>query len=172
MIEVGQDTYVSLVDANTYLAKMGYDPLADEALLVRATKAIDRKFGNRFMGVKTLSSQPLYWPRFITDQSSMYQYNAYGDLIQWTSETIPTELKEATAELARFLDAGFDPYEQQEPGVKSKSESISGAVSVSTTYAGVFVERGVEWNTLEVILGPLLGAPRGIASTISMGRGA
>lgn len=176
-ITVAVDTYVTIADANTYLTGMGYDELdanLDEQLLKRATKAIDRKFGNRFLGVKTLSDQPLYWPRFATDQTSVYQYNAYGDLVQWTSTTIPQELKEATAELARMLSAEvpFNPYAQLDGAVKQKSESVDGAVSVSYTYASPIQERGTEWNTLELILGPLLGAPRGMSSTLAMGRGA
>lgn len=178
MITVGQDTYVTVADANAYLSGMGYDELdanLDEQLLKRATKAIDRKFGNRFLGVKTLSDQPLYWPRFATDQTSVYQYNAYGDLVQWTSTTIPTELKEATAELARMLgdqENPFDPYAELDGAVKQKSESVDGAVSVSYTYATPVMSRGNQWNTLEIILGPLLGATRGVAATLSMDRGA
>lgn len=162
-LTIGTDSYISLTDANTYLTTNGQQALdlsRGETLLRQATKAIDRTYAGRFIGVKTLSSQALYWPRFITDQYGFYQYNALGDLVQLSSQDIPVEVQEATAELALMLQqAGptnpFDPYEQTAPTIKARSEKV-GELAVSETFASSWTDKGNHWSKIDTILRPWL----------------
>jgi hypothetical protein len=172
---VGTTSYISVADANSYLADQGLDQLdasQAEALLNQATKALDRRYGMRYLGTKTLSSQPLLWPRFTTSIDAYYNYNGYGDLTNWTSSTIPTEVKEATAELALMLSAEFDAYAAHEPAITEKTEAISGAINTTYKFASAFVDKDSNWTKIDIILGPVLGASRSASSNINMTRGA
>lgn len=167
------DTYITVADANTYLTGAGLDELDstdDEKFLKQATKAIDRRYAPRWLGVKSLSTQSLNWPRFITNQFAYYQYNAFGDLMSWNSESIPTELGEATAELALMLQNGFDPYAPIAPAITEASEKVD---VIQTTYKfdKAFIDLSDEWTKIDLILAPLLGSAKGQGS-LTMVRGA
>jgi hypothetical protein len=169
-LTVGENTYADLAEAEAYIAEQGLDPLTDENLLVKATKALDRLYGNRYIGTKTLSTQSLYWPRFVTSQYA-YQSNAFGDLVDWTSTDIPLEVKEATIELAVAMSSDYNPYVAREPGLTQKSERVEGAVATSYTFAGPFYERDAVLTKIDLILAPVLGSARGSAVT-TLARGA
>lgn len=91
------NSYISEADADAYFEKHLYatdwtGTSNEVAALQMATRLIDDYF--EFEGKKVNDTQALEFPRFdITDRS--------GFLIQ--STTIPTDLKDATAELAKWL---------------------------------------------------------------------
>jgi hypothetical protein len=95
------NSYISVADAGTYFEKHLYGSdftgasAANQAIAVMmATRLLDDFF--KFEGQKIGSVQALEFPRFgITDRS--------GYLID--AATLPTELTEATAELAKWLIA-------------------------------------------------------------------
>lgn len=91
-------SYVSLDDAIAYCASHGLtfaaaSPSAPgEAALIRATKAIDSRYGSSFPGYrKSGRDQALQWPRLAA-------YDSEGWLI--ADDEIPTEVIEATIEAA------------------------------------------------------------------------
>jgi hypothetical protein len=138
-ITVGTDSYISLADANTYLASFGPADavLTTEEALKRATKVIDRLYRGQFIGSKTDDAQPLEWPRS-------------GDT------TIPAVLGEATAEIAYSIesDASFKPYAQPSPLVKKESVEVD---VVKTTFEYANGSSGTDpYYAITVILAPVL----------------
>lgn len=145
-IVVGTDSYISVEDANTYLAMFGLALPADEALaeglLKRATMAIDRVYGSRFIGVR-YSDKPLEWPRISAAYSMNNRY----------LEDIPNEVAYATAEFALMLDAGFDPYAQPAAAITETSVTVD-VISTSEKYAAP--RRTDTMYNITVILQPVL----------------
>ena len=137
MLEVGIDSYVTLEDANAYLEAYGPpNAFVTEQDLRRATLAIDRLYGSRFLGYSAEPGQPLFFPVF-------------------GSEEIPLRVAQATAELAYLMseEVGFDPYTTPEPSVISISKSVSGVASKTVTYAAP--ARVDPLHRVNLILGPL-----------------
>jgi hypothetical protein len=97
------NTYCSLADAETYfegrLHKTNWDGADDadkNAALVWATRLLDQHIV--WEGVQHSSSQALAWPRsFVLSKETATEFSY---LIYLDSSTIPTFLKEATAEFA------------------------------------------------------------------------
>lgn len=150
-ITLGTDSYSTIAEANAYLAlddRAIPDDTYGENLLKRATQAIDRIYGHRFIGQRT-STNPLHWPRDLAAYSNTNRY----------LEKIPTELKQATAEMAVLIDSGIDPYEQPTPASRDESVSVD-AISVSSTYVAPFTEKPL--YKVELILKPLLTSQHGL----------
>lgn len=146
-ITVGTDSYISLEDANTYLAAFGPADavLTTEAALKRATKVIDRLYRGQFIGSKTDQAQPLEWPRD-------------GEA------TIPAVLGEATAEVAYTIESNqsFNPYAQ--PAAEVKKESVEVDV-IKTTTEYVSGNSGTDpYYAVSVILAPVLSTSDGAIS--------
>jgi hypothetical protein len=127
---VGTDSYVSVADAAIYCAAQGLDALSDpETLLKRATVAIDRLYGGRFIARKIATAQLLGWPRsegysFSADENG-YFYFIDSDGNPRNTQIIPPEVVQATIELAVVLDRGeIDPYAQPNPMVKSEDIQV------------------------------------------------
>ena len=103
-VVIGADSYLSVVDATTYLVSRGkgdaWDAVDDqEAALRKATDYITQAYRGRWTGYRFTVSQSLDWPRAwvpIPDVPS-----GYGAFSAFVSNTIvPLEVKNACAELA------------------------------------------------------------------------
>lgn len=110
------NSYVSVEYADDYLqANMHVWPTWDalsvaekEYLLIWATRYLDQRV--RWNGVKTVLDSALRWPRTgVRD--------ADGNMID--PNTIPPQLKEATAEMARFLLESDRSAERPQDGLES-----------------------------------------------------
>ena len=93
----GANAYVSVADCAAYAADRGLtfpdspSGIAEQAI-VRASAAIDAKYGNRFPGERLkLRDQGLEWPR-------AYAYDRACNLI--ASDAVPVEIVNATCEAA------------------------------------------------------------------------
>lgn len=92
------DSYISLADANSYVADHGNpsswsaatDDEKEEALRL-GTQYIDLKYGNRFLGVRGSRDQALNWPRSAVIDIEGYSYD---------SDEIPVCLKQVVVEAA------------------------------------------------------------------------
>lgn len=150
MLTVGTDSYISEADASAYLTLMGLDPLESaEALLKRATVAIDRIYGTRFIGSKTASTQPLLWPRTVDDSiDSDGSVRDFADL--------PTELAHATVEMAVLLNSGTSVFAVPEPQVTKESFDLGG-IKESREFGTAHTANHL--HTVALTLRPLLAPP-------------
>jgi hypothetical protein len=139
-LTVGTDTYISLEDANTYLADFSDGTVVTESDLKRATLALDRLYGSRFISAKTDSTQPLQFPRA-------------GDT------DIPIEVEQATAELAALISNDTNPYVQPDPLVSEESVEID-VIKQSRRFADAYRSNPLYQVTL--ILSPWLLASGGL----------
>jgi hypothetical protein len=150
------DSYISLTDANTYVAAHGADTawgLASdgnkEKALQLATQYIDLEYGMQFKGIRALGTQALCWPR----------YNVYDDDNYYVaSDDVPRQIEHATVEAALRVIAGDTLLEtQSNPGsIKSESKTI-GPMSKSIEYMGGKPASGVKvYPKIRALLLPLL----------------
>ena len=171
-ITVGTDTYVSLADARAYITKNGLTPLptvdADaEALLVRATFALDRIYGNRYLGMKRYITQNLAWPRLFA-AGQPHGYNEWPYIIVDSDgnprdfSALQPETAYATSELASMLTANpkFDPYEQPKPVVNYQRDVLDGMEhQIRTTDGNSY--RELPMYKITLLLRPLTSTPVG-----------
>lgn len=149
-LSVGTNTYVDATTAAEYCTVEGLAALTTpETSLVRATRALDRLYGAKFIGRKQVSNQALAWPRFTGSGST----DAFGDFRDLTS--IPSEVKQATVELAVLIEANVDVYAQGEPLVVQEAFEVSG-IKESKTYARPFAAQPL--CKVNTILAPLVSA--------------
>lgn len=92
------ESYISVAEATIFHAVRGHDVEWDaidnkEAALRKATDFITQNYHSRWIGKRVLVTQALDWPR------SAASWPGYGSGDR-PSNTIPQELKNATAELA------------------------------------------------------------------------
>ena len=104
-VVVSANSYVTAAQLEAYAEARGITFTADPEVL--AIKAMDFIESQRFVGVKTLQSQPLQWPRT----------GAYIDGFEVSTTTIPEELKNAQMATAVAIDTGYDPLAPLERGV-------------------------------------------------------
>ena len=140
---VGTDSYITLADADLYIAAnymstdtrfIAWDALTDankEVVLRKATQIIDRL---PLVGVKSTSTQVLKFPRALYTDAQSYSVNTVftfdGMYVQ--SET-PQDVLDAQCEIALDLGQGVnDRAELQRQGVKSFSLG-----KLSETYGSV-----------------------------------
>jgi len=158
-ITVGIDTYASTAEATDYCTLVGIDQLGSaEASLKQATIAIDRLYGARFIGVKEQLDQPLHWPRRPTasniDQSTdWFIVDSFGNYRNFTG--IPTEVKQATIELAVMIEAGTNPYAQPAAQVTDETVELD-VIKTSKKYSTGYAAEPL--YKLSVILASLLQA--------------
>lgn len=159
MLIPGTNTYVTELEAVDYISLVAGTPLSDpEALLKQATLALDRIYGGRFIGRKMTSTQLLHWPRnpdgrMSSNEEGFYFIDSDGNFRVYT-ET-PTEIKQATIEIAMMLDAFVDVYAQPEPRVENEQTQID-VIKISKTYkqSGGYAVDAL--HTISLILRPLL----------------
>lgn len=95
--------YGNLIDFKSYCATVGYDisSYTDDKLnqsLNIASKKIDSKFRQKWIGSRATSSQVEDWPRI----------NAYGSIsgASYPSSSVPTAINESTYEFAFYVASG------------------------------------------------------------------
>jgi hypothetical protein len=148
-LTVGTDSYISDADAASYIALMGLDTLDDaEPLLRRATQAVDRLYGARFIGSKADSTQALLWPRIVPDG-----IDADGNVRDFTS--IPVELANATVELALLIQDEANVFAQPEPQVTEQSVKVD-VIQKTVKYAGTYAPNAL--HSVVLVLRPLLAS--------------
>lgn len=164
---VGTDTYITLDDARTYAATYSYtqlptdDTVADK-LLRQATLALDRIYGNRYIGTKQQSNQSLYWPRVFGSENTYEAEFGFvivdsdGNPIQF--DVIPENLGWAEVELALLQQAGVSLYAQPPAAIIKERDKID-VLETESTY-GVRGS-GTPWSeqplyNVTLILRPLL----------------
>jgi len=139
VIEVGENSYIDITDADTYFATRygasAWAALSDETkdqLLITATQRIDAL---RLKGRKYVYTQTLNFPRYL-DRNIEYQQDYLYDV---NLNTIPEVVKKATCEeaLALLNTEATKRRELQNQGVTSftigkLSETFSGNVSSSS----------------------------------------
>ncbi len=134
-LTVGTDTYISLTDADAYLAAnylstdtklIAWVALTDancEVLLKKAAKTIDRQ---AFIGQKKVSTQTMAFPRaYYNWPYSYYTYNTvnlYFDQDWYVESAVTNDVKYAQCEIAITEASGVSDRQQlQREGVKSFS---------------------------------------------------
>lgn len=130
----GANAYITVAFADTYFDERGIegwygDTTEKQFAIIQATDWIDKRFGRRFIGLRSTSTQGLQWPR-----TSAIDYNA----IEYV-DAVPLALQQACAEYAlRALTALLvsDPE-------KATAETPVGSV----TYLRQRVEGAVEQET-------------------------
>lgn len=144
--------YITTLDARSYALLTGIDLPEDEIelnlLLNKASKALDMLYGARYLGMRTLSNQALYWPR-VTSST----YDSLGNNRE-DFNGIPIELQHATVELAgRIFSDAFDPFQQPTPEITEETKKLDGmqkTVKYATPYATS------AFYSLDLLLAPLL----------------
>lgn len=175
---LGTDTYITLTAARTYCITYGGSlPVVDadaDSLLRKATLAIDRIYGNRYLGRKINASQPLYWPRTYV-QGNMNNYDDGFFILDSDGNpadlsSYPVQLGYAEVELALLIQAGTDIYAQPQPVLSSERKKVD-VLEKELAYATGSGQTGYRTQPLYeigLILRPLLTS----SGTYTMQRGA
>lgn len=150
------ESYISATDADTYHALRGNTPwaaLADadkEIALRKATEYLDARYGARWKGARTVSSQALGWPRQNAELPDECGY--------YPSDALPIPLVRATAEAA-LLSLTETFWLPTDPAtiVESTSEKVD-VLEEKKTYRKLPVGSSTEkkYPILDVLLRPLL----------------
>lgn len=145
---VGAESYLSVSDADTYHANRGNAAWA--ALTTTETEQALRKatdymqtYRKRWKGYRSYATQPLDWPRrtILIDDSVLNSWIPY--------DSIPTEIKNACAELALRAAAG-----ELAPDLERAvaSETVG---PISTTYVQG-APQYTQYRAIDMMLRPLL----------------
>lgn len=122
------NSYISVVDAQAYFDLKGTTVTMTEEALINATQYLDLRFGQQYNGKQLEKEQSLYWPR-----TSFYDTDGFNR----EANTIPKELKNATAEAALLYLNGtalFDDTDTDDDNLQSLTNTVEGAVSQSKTW--------------------------------------
>ncbi len=98
------ESYVSVVDANTYHSKIGNDAWADldtsvkEQLLRKATDYMVAQYRLQYAGYRRYSTQSLDWPRLYVPLIDSLSANVFPQYVDF--DIVPATVKNACAELA------------------------------------------------------------------------
>jgi hypothetical protein len=98
------ESYVSVVDANTYHSKIGNDAWNDldtsvkEQLLRKATDYMVAQYRLQYAGYRRYSTQSLDWPRLYVPLIDSLSANVFPQYVDF--DIVPTTVKNACAELA------------------------------------------------------------------------
>jgi hypothetical protein len=98
------ESYVSVVDANTYHSKFGNDAWTDldtsvkEQLLRKATDYMVAQYRLQYAGYRRYSTQSLDWPRLYVPLIDSLSANVFPQYVDF--DIVPTTVKNACAELA------------------------------------------------------------------------
>lgn len=179
-ITVGTDTYISLADAKTYATNngltLGATDGATETLLKQATVALDRIYGNQYLGMKATTTQSLAWPRNYINGELNYPH-AEGE---WPYVTVDAdgnprdfsglqpETGYAEVELAALIQSGTDIYAQPEPYLTQIRQKVS-SLEEEKQYKGAMGYRTDPLYKVALVLRPLL---RNSTGSINITRGA
>lgn len=150
------ESYISATDADTYHANRGnttWAALSDpdkEVALRKATEYLDARYGARWKGARTVSSQALGWPR---------QYARHDeDCEYYPSDALPIPLVRAAAEAALLsLTETFFAAEDPSAVVISTSEKVD-VIEEKKTYRAlpVGMSTAKKFPFIDALLRPLL----------------
>jgi hypothetical protein len=128
------NSYATELFCTTYFQNQGgntawdaADKIQRERALMRATFWIDQTYGDRFVGLRSVNTQALEWPR-------SFAYDRQGEDISG----VPLALQRATAEIARrYLEDSAQFFADTAAASNVLQDSVSvGPISISKTYAG------------------------------------
>ncbi len=154
---VDANSYVSVEYADSYVTDYAKDgtawaaanTAAKEKALKQATQYIDLKFGNKFTGTKSKSTQALSWPRYRV-------YDIDGYLV--ASNFIHRYVQQATVEAALRVIAGDDLLAVQAAGGNIASETKKiGSLEKSTAYVGGKNQVPI-YSKIEALLRPFVAS--------------
>lgn len=122
-VTVGTDVYLSVADADVYWSARNDSvwsaatTAAKEAALLQATQYIDAVF--HFIGTQNVNNA-LAWPRY----DATVRYGNFAGIVYDTDE-IPSQIKDATAELAfRALDGDLIEVKDRDGAVKREKVDV------------------------------------------------
>lgn len=170
------DSYASLAEFQAYCASIGVtltvNDAAQEVLLRKGTRYLDRAYRSKWYGFRTDRDQALSWPR-TGDASLPVNYLTPSftvgivdeDGYEVPSNVIPQRVKDATCEAALIYMGGGDPMSALERGGMIAAKTVSaGPVSTSTTYASG-ASAYTRYRTIEGLLrGYAKSQPGGMSS--------
>lgn len=179
----GADAYISEADADTYFASVGNatwsgaDTSAKEQAIVKATRYMEKRFGNKWKGTIASSTQALGWPRD-------YVYDERGTELD---DQVPTAIAHACAEYAvqailhgdlippviyPVADGAPVPFgrinrkvEKVGPVYEETYYSTGGAEAtrVGSGSALVDANRMVQYPEADFLVGPFLRSTKGVS---------
>jgi len=181
---VNADAYISEADADTYFAAIanatwaGATTPAKEQAIVKATRYMEKRFGNKWKGIIASSTQALGWPRD-------YVYDERGTELD---DQVPTAIAHACAEYAvhaltndlippviyPVADGAPVPFGKvsrvmQKAGPVTEdiyySSPGGGVARVSTDSGNALIDSGklVQYLEADFLVGPFLRSTKGVS---------
>ena len=179
---VNADAYISEADADTYFAAIanatwaGATTTAKEQAIVKATRYMEKRFGNKWKGIIASSTQALGWPRD-------YVYDERGTELD---DQVPTAIAHACAEYAvhaltnDLIPPVIYPVADGAPvpfgRINRKVEKVgpvyeetyysTGGVHASKVGSGsalVDKDRVVQYPEADFLIGPFLRSTKGVS---------
>ena len=176
------DAYISEADADTYFSAIGNTTWSDassgdkEQAIVKATRYMEKRFGNKWKGIIASSTQALGWPRD-------YVYDERGTELD---DQVPTAIAHACAEYAlhalsnELIPAVIYPVADGAPvpfgRINRKVEKVgpvyeetyystggTNASRVSSGSALVDADRVVQYPEADFLVGPFLRSTKGVS---------
>lgn len=179
---VSADAYISEADADTYFAAIANATWASattpakEQAIVKATRYMEKRFGNKWRGIIASSTQALGWPR-------QYVYDERGTELD---NQVPTAIAHACAEYAvhaltnDLIPPVIYPVADGAPvpfgRISRKIEKVgpvyeetyysTGGVHASRVSSGsvmVDADRVVQYPEADFLIGPFLRIAKGVS---------
>jgi hypothetical protein len=176
------DAYISEADADTYFAAIGNTTWSGassgdkEQAIVKATRYMEKRFGNKWKGIIASSTQALGWPRD-------YVYDKRGTELD---DQVPTAIAHACAEYAlhalsnELIPSVIYPVADGAPvpfgRINRKVEKVgpvyeetyysTGGASASRVSSGsalVDADRVVQYPEADFLVGPFLRSTKGVS---------
>lgn len=176
------DAYISEADADTYFSAIGNTTWSGassgdkEQAIVKATRYMEKRFGNKWKGIIASSTQALGWPRD-------YVYDERGTELD---DQVPTAIAHACAEYAlhalsnELIPAVIYPVADGAPvpfgRINRKVEKVgpvyeetyystggANASRVSSGSALVDADRVVQYPEADFLVGPFLRSTKGVS---------
>jgi hypothetical protein len=166
-LTVGTDSYISLADADTYLASrylstdaklIAWALLSDANCDVLMRQALDIMEKQPYAGVKSVTTQTLEFPRCLHSDwvSPLYGYiEKYPGM--YTQTDVPTDVKYAQCEIAISMLESNSRIDLQQQGVKSYTIG-----NLSETFAASGTSRRIPSAKAASLLRPYLAGTVGI----------
>jgi len=128
------NSYATEIFCTTYFQNQGGNTAWDAAntmqrarALMQSTNWIDQTYGDRFVGLRSSSTQALEWPR-------SFAYDRQGEELA----SVPLALQRATAEMARrYLEDRTQFFADTAAGSNVTQDTVTvGPITISKTYGG------------------------------------
>lgn len=168
------NSYVTVAEADAYHTLRGNGDWLDatkqtkQSALVKATFYLIQKYRMRWKGIRVDRNQSLDWPRAGVISEDFFNPQTdprpalYPKLAFEIPETeIPTEVKQATYEIALRIAQGTDPNPDVSSGGDIRSIQ-AGPVEIEYFGQGGSAEKTIEFPVVDGLVRPLLRIGRGI----------